>query len=582
MDIKRIIKEEINDFDWAENLIKVGNCFAIRDRRGGEMSLKITKIMIHPAKSYRNEDPNIKDNFKHDDVIVVFSGSKSSLDWLSYTEVESWLNRGVLIPIDCEQPNDKEFSIIDENDEMEWIKENPIEVGKCFLVKSSIIFGWNERNDFTVKIIDIEQDEGKWVDIPKGSFNEDTIKIKFNNYLELYYSDFQEWLNNGWLIPTDCGNSINESDDLQWIKDIKPSFYTLVIDLGEKISRAKYRKVMLKLDSMGYKWYQLAMNVRDKLLVNRFGPKPIIHFYPGFRYLILGPTGEIPEKEISHTNLIRKYPSLDVIPVNDFLSQPINESNDLQWIKDVETSKFRPEVGDYIEVRNKGSEEAYRNWLGSDLSEAYDDGIYGYNIQGEVIPEIQKAMRGKGFNIIEHNTDDVIFFPYHEYMLEYADIHVEFKDLDLEYYPISYSSKDINESEEMDDFGWIKDSQPISYDFLLGKSLYFNPSISDAETNESIMKLLESIGFKRWDRNPNTNEIDDWGGLFKEEEIIGLYFRPSDGQVMFTTDDDLDPHHGSDFDEYDYEEHLHGAVEDISWIEILDGWQVLGHYLGTV
>ena len=37
------------------------------------------------------------------------------------------------------------------------------------------------------------------------------------------------------------------------------------------------------------------------------------------------------------------------------------EMDDLQWIKDVDASKFRPKAGDLIEVRNKGNEYAYYN-----------------------------------------------------------------------------------------------------------------------------------------------------------------------------------------------------------------------------
>ena len=110
------------------------------------------------------------------------------------------------------------------------------------------------------------------------------------------------------------------------------------------------------------------------------------------------------------------------------------EMDDLQWIKDVDASKFRPKAGDLIEVRNKGNKLAYYNWLG-DYVYYLENGSYGYNIQGEVIPETQKAMRGKGFNIIEHNTGDGIFFPYHEYMSELGKENL-YKGLHLEYYPL--------------------------------------------------------------------------------------------------------------------------------------------------
>jgi len=117
--------------------------------------------------------------------------------------------------------------IREEINDFDWA-ENHIEVGKCFKKLSSNYRkegGWliDEPNEnYTVKIIDIKQgkelhNKGKWIDIPKGSFDERAVIIKFarpemkrtgyTNWtgdIELYYSNVQEWLNDGWLVPTEC------------------------------------------------------------------------------------------------------------------------------------------------------------------------------------------------------------------------------------------------------------------------------------------------------------------------------------------------------------------------------------------
>ena len=118
MNLKRIIREEINDFDWAENQIEVGKCFVTNYNTGDNKTLKIIEIRQidrdtdwfrtgsfggtsrHPWPK-QNKDSFEVAGFFIGNIIVVFEGSGSSLDWLYYTKLETWLNRGLLIPTDC-------------------------------------------------------------------------------------------------------------------------------------------------------------------------------------------------------------------------------------------------------------------------------------------------------------------------------------------------------------------------------------------------------------------------------------------------------------------------------------------------
>lgn len=103
MNIKRIIREEINDFDWVgEDLIKVGNCFTIKDNMmNKDIKIKVTEIEV---PSYVEEWNNLQlKNRTH-----VHFGSVHSNKWgdtlnfeLRYSEVEQWIHRSIMTPIEC-------------------------------------------------------------------------------------------------------------------------------------------------------------------------------------------------------------------------------------------------------------------------------------------------------------------------------------------------------------------------------------------------------------------------------------------------------------------------------------------------
>lgn len=109
--------------------------------------------------------------------------------------------------------------------------------------------------------------------------------------------------------------------------------------------------------------------------------------------------------------------------------------------------------------------------------------------------------------------------------------------------------------EEIDDLNWIRNIQPLSYDFLSGKALYFNPHIDNDEDLTRIITILSDIGFK---------VLGTWVNNFFQENvdtITGLYLKPN-GHTIYS----------SGVIE-DYGEHISEYANKP--IEVLDGWQVL-------
>ena len=112
--------------------------------------------------------------------------------------------------------------------------------------------------------------------------------------------------------------------------------------------------------------------------------------------------------------------------------------------------------------------------------------------------------------------------------------------------------------ESIDEFDWIKNTEPLSYDYLIGKGLEFWPPIEDEDSLTSILNFLVNLGF-----HYNNWGIDwDWG----YGKIMGLYLDDS-GRIIYTIDN---------IDE-DYGEHITNYAEEP--VTVLDGWDELWGYL---
>lgn len=106
-----------------------------------------------------------------------------------------------------------------------------------------------------------------------------------------------------------------------------------------------------------------------------------------------------------------------------------DESDDFDWVRDIEDYNFQPRDKDYIEVINLGSEKSFLDWL-SDYSEFYIEGLFGPTIKGKVF-----FPGGNTFQLREMNTNKTINFPLISLMDKFGE-SMEYSGLKLMYRPL--------------------------------------------------------------------------------------------------------------------------------------------------
>jgi hypothetical protein len=269
-----------------------------------------------------------------------------------------------------------------ESDDFDWAKgdiEYPIEflIGKKMywrrnnlgsledsgytmreLNKEDLIFGkirWN--NSWVITKLDGWKDEDAVIEISSGGSSKYLV------------SEVKDFVRLGiWVVEDDNGRLLNESDDLQWIKDIKPSW----LKVGQKFINKYHYKDSLKYNKDGYcqvgSWtfeiYDISGPVRKE------GDNPTIRFIHNdtLRLHQLSPNQDKWEQVKNYES---KRPGLDFkqaekniqngfwIPLIDCEQRTmyapngeplerkfeycrpsgkdfIKESDDLDWIKDIE------------------------------------------------------------------------------------------------------------------------------------------------------------------------------------------------------------------------------------------------------
>ena len=120
--------------------------------------------------------------------------------------------------------------------------------------------------------------------------------------------------------------------------------------------------------------------------------------------------------------------------------------------------------------------------------------------------------------------------------------------------------KILRESDELD---WIRDIQPINYEYLSGKALHFQPLITNDGNLDRILNFLENLGF---DVGNHLKYFD-----FEEEgmDLEGLYLNPNTNKVIWTTD--------LGYSGEDYGEHISNYA--VRPVDVLDGWRTLEDYI---
>ena len=116
--------------------------------------------------------------------------------------------------------------------------------------------------------------------------------------------------------------------------------------------------------------------------------------------------------------------------------------------------------------------------------------------------------------------------------------------------------KILKESDELD---WIRDTQPLGYNDLLGKALHFQPLIDNGRDLKRILDYLRKLGFEV---GKTLNAYD-----FEEEGlgIEGLYLNPDNNLVTWTSD--------LTYSDEEYDAHISYYADRP--VEILDGWRTL-------
>ena len=114
---------------------------------------------------------------------------------------------------------------------------------------------------------------------------------------------------------------------------------------------------------------------------------------------------------------------------------------------------------------------------------------------------------------------------------------------------------------ESDELEWIRDIQPISYEYLLGKALHFQPLITGDGSLDRILNFLKTLGFDA----DSDLEFFDFEGI----DLEGLYLNPKTNMVTWTTD--------LGYSGEDYGEHISDYAGRP--VEVLDGWEILKDYI---
>ena len=324
------------------------------------------------------------------------------------------------------------------------------------------------------------------------------------------------------LVGKISNNILNESDDFDWINDVKSNQ-----DIAQEIADETEIK-----NGRLYPPFSSVLPFFSLLL----------SFSPSFPSLLL-PLFTKHCKEVYGLNedeieyVWEEYREIIIGKNNN-----LNESDELGWIQDTKPT----------------------------LKDAFEEGLVKggdvLTLSGELVDnDNSRPMKVQDFKvqIVElkevHNQDyqlqyqSYYFIPLQEKYWEFLgydgtnDVGFLLTDGDLVVLDILKGKDVIRESDELD---WIRDTIPLSYEFVNNKGLEFNPPITDEGYWNKVKSSLEAIGCVV------DFDVDDWyeNGV----GMLGLFVEY--GEVIWTT---ADIHQGS------YQEHIDSYADKP--VEVIDG-----------
>ena len=341
--------------------------------------------------------------------------------------------------------------ILNEND-FDWVrgvhtyyKVEQLEVGKMYEFEPdySIMGKWEGYDDFPSWISDYEgrrfyiikqeakprfPKSGEITFKPVGDSNKMVydgkyVKLPYNARIFLW-GKFKE---------VDTPEFVTESNDFDWAKETNPIqckdlkgyyFYHgndsrkfIIDDVFIKNSRGYGRGDDLKIH---YTWWN---SHSDDFDWNQMNCDNLIHRVKAGDYTLYDKNGV----EVNPKDLVYTDNTFDDDERKEIWEQ--DESDDFDWIRDIEDYDFQPRYGDYIEVINLGSEKSFLTWLG-DYSDFYIEGLFGPTIKGKVF-----FPGGNTFQLREMNTNKTINFPTISSMDTFGNSD-EFLGLKLMYRPL--------------------------------------------------------------------------------------------------------------------------------------------------
>ena len=390
----------------------------------------------------------------------------------------------------------KDTDTLNESDELDWIRDTKPEpiIGSCIVDKLD--------PSQTMWTIESERKTLSGTDVIDISDGEKNLSLNKKFFLEDYY--------NGRYVF--CNELINESDEMDWIRDTKPSLnmdsnWMLINDVDPN-SYEESKLIQEFLFDLGYKWYSSKGVQQVKI-------NDIQHFNSESLKgdLTYCSPNEKSMTECGMKNHENIYYWSEIKPNN------LNESDDMDWIKNIDTSDYL-EPPYFINMKNQGLSKKEYN---SVLSKLYNQPVkYGLSIQGYSIYDdqnkkiyfettdgqwVKRKFDEKGFEIYYENSDGS--WQKREYDANgnqtYFEnnnglwIKSEYDDQNKRIYyedssGIIIDNRNLNESDDLD---WIRDTGlPFRVGDVFHTRLDFTPKDLSAE-----------VTFEIYDISPDTKWV---------------------------------------------------------------------------